>query len=254
MAEVDPTENPATPDWRSGITEANRSGVAKFDSVDALAGSYAELERAYSGTVKLPTDKTSPEERSSFYTRLGRPDTSDGYVRPDLPDGNGYDEDLIGGMQTAAFDEGLTSDQFSKLIQRYLAIQGKKDEAKEAESARAEEETDRSLRELWHVNYEKNIEVSRRAMRELIKGDLGEQFKTVIEDSGLGNNSVFIQGFSEIGKQILNDTLITSDGTPPKLDDDYTPSHVHSPEMYRNAEDEEGKKARAWFVKRGHMY
>ena len=246
------TETP--PDWRSGITEINRSAVAKYESIDGLAQGYGELVSRLGNTVKLPTDKSTPEEVSSFYTRLGRPDTSDGYNRPQLSEGKDYDEELIGGMQTAAFDEGLTNSQFIKLAERYLAIQGKKDEAKEAESARAEEETDRSLRELWHVDYDKNIEISRRARRELVTGDLGEQFKALLEDSGLGNNSIFIQGFLEMGKKMLPDTLITSDGAPAKLDDDYTPSHIHSPEMYRNAEDEEGKKARAWFVKRGHTY
>lgn len=247
-------DSPAVSDWRGEISEQNRSGIAKFDSLDKLAGGYIELERAYGGTVKLPTEKSTPEEVSSFFTRCGRPDTSDGYNRPSLPEGKNYDEDLIGGMQTAAFEEGITDKQFGKMVERYLAIEAKKAETKDVETARVQEETTRALKELWHVEYDKNIEIARRAMRELVTGDLSESFKALIKDSGLGDNAVFIQGFQEIGSKILSDTLITPDGAPLKLEDDYMPSHPHSPEQYAHGEDEESKKARAWFTKRGHIY
>ncbi len=157
-------------------------------------------------------------------------------------------------MRTAAFDEGITDNQFAKMVERYLAIETKKAETADAETARVQDETDKTLRQLWHVEYDKNIEVARRAMRELVKDDLGEQFKVLIEDSGLGNNAVFIQGFREIGSKILNDTLITSDGVPVKVDDSYVPSSPNSPEMYRNADGEEGERARAYFTKHGHIY
>ncbi len=255
MAELDQqTGNQAPTDWRTGISEENRSAVAKFTDVDGLAKGYSELQSAYSGTIKLPTDKSTPEDLSSFYNRCGRPDTSDGYTRPDLPEGKEYDADLIGGIQTAAFDAGITSKQFSSLVERYLAIETKRAETQAAETARVQEETDRGLRELWHADYDKNLEVARRAMRELVTDDLGEQFKVAIEESGLGNNSVFIQGFLEIGKKILNDSLVKSDSTGPVVADDFVPSHPQSPEMYRNGETDEDKKSRAYFEKRGHVY
>lgn len=252
MAELDQVEAPT--DWRSGISEQNRSAVAKFTDLDSLAKGYGELQSAYGGTVKIPTEQSTPEDVSSFYTRCGRPDTSDGYNRPQLPEGKEYDEALVGGIQTAAFELGISDKQFGGLIDRYLAIEGQKAEEKAAEGARVAEETDAALRKLWHVEYDKNLEVARRAMRELVKDDLGEQFKAVIEDSGLGDNAVFIQGFKEIGSKILSDSLVTSDSTGPVVEADFVPSHPNSPEMYRNADDEEGKKSRAYFEKRGHVY
>lgn len=246
-------DNPVATDWRSGIAEDDRSITARFNTVGDLAKGYNELSTAYSDTVKLPTEKSPPEEVRAFYQKQGCPDTSDGYNRPQLPEGDTYDEDLIGGMQTAAFEEGITDKQFGKLIERYLAVEVKKAEAKEVEDGRVQEETTRALKELWHVDYDKNIEVARRAMRELVTGDLVEPFKTLIEESGLGNNPVFIRGFQEIGSKILNDTFVKSDSTT-KLEADYTPAYPNSPEMYRNAEDEEGKKGRAWHEKQGHIY
>lgn len=216
--------------------------------------SYTELEKALSVRVKIPTEESTPEEKSSFFTRLGRPDTSDGYTRPELPEGKDYDKDLIGGMQTAAFEEGITQKQFSKLVERYLAIQGKKAEDDEVSDTQAVEEHDRVLKELWHVNYDANMEIARRGLRELVAGDLGEKFQKLIKDKGLEYDSVLLQAFHEMGSKILDDTLITSDGAPPKLDDDYVPSSPNSPEMYRNAEDDEGKKARAYFEKKGFRY
>ena len=256
MPEPDQTilDNPVATDWRSGIAEEDRSTVARFDSVGSLAKGYKDLYSDYSGRVKLPTDESTPEERSSFYTQCGRPETSDGYTRPELPEGKQYDEVLIGGMQTWAFDEGITDAQFSKGVERYLAIEGKKDEESDAQAEQVREITDRELKELWHVDHPKNIEIAQRAMRELVPGELGEKFKAVIEESGLGNNSVFIQAFHATGAKNLDDTLVTSDGAPPKREKDYVPSHPNSPDMFAHGEDEESKKARAYFIAKGHVY
>ncbi len=252
MAELETPQAPT--DWRTGVSEENRSGVAKFDTVDSLARGYSELQSAYGGTIKLPTEKSTPEERSSFYNRCGRPDTADGYIRPDLPEGKEYDADLIGGIQNAAFEAGVSNSQFSALIDRYLQIETKKAEDTQASAAQVQEETDRELRELWPVDHDKNLEIARRGMRTLVTGELGEKFKEVIETSGLGDNSVFIQGMYEIASKTMEDILVRSDSTGPVLDDKFVPSHPSSPEMYRNAEDDEGKKARAYFEKKGHIY
>ncbi len=247
-------DNPVATDWRSGIAEEDRSTVARFDTVGSLAKGYKDLYTDYSGRVKLPTDESTPEEKSSFYTQCGRPETSDGYTRPELPEGKEYDEALIGGMQTLAFDAGITNSQFGKLIERYLEIEGKKVEASETEAAQLREVTDRELKELWHVDYDKNIEIAQRAKRELVTGELGEQFTALLDESGLGNNSVFVQVLHAIGSKTLSDTLVTSDGAPPKPEKGFVPSHPNSPDMYANGEDEESKKSRAYFTARGHTY
>ena len=253
MAELDQVDNQVA-DWRGGISEENRSGVSRFETVDALAKGYRELQGAYSGTVKLPTEESTPEERSSFYTRLGKPETSDGYARPELPEGKEYDADLIGGIQTAAFELDITDKQLTGLIERYLAIETKAEETKATEASQVQDQTDQELRKLWPADYDKNVEIARRAMRELVPDELGEQFKTLIEESGLGNNFVFIQGFKVIGDKILSDSLVRSDATGPVVDKDFVPSHPNSPDMFRNMDGPEGEKARAYFEKRGHVY
>lgn len=230
---------------------------------DGFLKSYTELEKAMSTRVKIPTDESTSEEKSAFYTRLGRPDTPDGYTMPNLPEGKSFDESLVGGMKTMAFEEGWTGSQWDKAVERYLAIEKQGAEAKEAEDARAQEETDRELKELWHADHPKRLEVARRAMRDLVKDNvvngasdnLAERFKTLIEDSGLGDDSVFIQGMEQMGSKMLDDTLVKSEGqVKDGTGEGYVPSHPNSPAMYANGEDEESKKARAYFEKRGHHY
>ncbi len=223
-------------------------------SGDAIK-SYVELEKTMGGRVKVPTDESTPEERSAFYTKCGRPDTPDGYKLPELPEGKSYDESLVGGMKTMAFEEGWTDKQWTKAVERYLAIEKQGAEAKEAENARLEQETDRTLHEQWGAEYDKNIEIARRAFRELVPGELGEQFAILIEDSGFGNNLVFIQGFREIGAKMLDDTLVKSEGqVKVETGDSYVPSHPNSPAMYAHGDDDESKKARAYFIKKGYTY
>lgn len=251
--EIQPVDSPTSTDWRDGISESNRSGVARFETVDSLAKGYTDLLTSQSTSVKMPTDKSTPEEVSSFYTRLGRPETSDGYTRPQLPEGKSYDEDLIGGMQTAFFEGNGTDKLWVSLVERYLAIEGKKEEAKEAEESRAQEEHDKVLQELWHIHYDANMEIARRGLRDLVPGELGEKFRTLIKDKGLEYDNVLLQAMCEMGKKILPDTFVASDGTP-KVEKGYVPSHPNSPDMYRNADGDEGDKARAYFTAKGHIY
>ena len=216
--------------------------------------SYTELESALGSRAKVPTDESTPEERSAFYTKIGRPDTPDGYAMPTLPEDKSYDESLVGGMKTMAFEEGWTDKQWKSAVERYLAIETQTAEKQDAENVRQKEETDRTLREQWGAEYDKNLEITRRAFRELVPGELGEQFAALIEDSGFGNNLIFLQAFREIGSKMLDDTLVRGEGQVAAGEKEYVPSHPHSPEMYKNAEDDEGKKARAYFEKRGHRY
>lgn len=216
--------------------------------------SYTELESAMGSRVKVPTEESTPEEKSAFYTKLGRPDTPDGYKLPELPEDKSYDESLVGGMKTMAFEEGWTDKQWEKAVERYLAIEKQNAEKQDAEAVRLHEETDRILREREGAGYDKYVEVSRRALRELVPGELGEKFTNLIKELGLDNNLIFIDGFHEMGSKMLDDNLVKSEGQVKVEAGDYTPSHPNSPDMYKFGDDDESKKARAYFEKRGFSY
>ena len=214
--------------------------------------SYKSLEKEMSGRVKMPTDESTPEERSAFYQKLGAKASADEYTRPELSEGQEYDEAFLGEMAAVAAAEGVSDKAFSKFIEKYTTIQASQAEAKIEAEARESEATVQELQREWAGDYEKNLEVSKRAIRELVPEDMKEDFAKVLTSKNLDNNLMFIKTMHAIGKQLLDDTLVK--GEAPKSKEGYVPANINSPEMYRWGEGEESAKARAYFEANGYKY
>jgi hypothetical protein len=246
-----PTEAPAT-SWTESVTEEFRGGVSKFGDINALAKGYTELESSMGSRIKMPGDDATDEERGAFYQKLGRPDEATGYSRPELTEGQTFDEDFMAKMSAVAHQNGVSDKQFGKFIEETLIIQGQAEEAKvQAENMEAET-TQAELHKEWAGDYDKNLEMSKRALRELVPADMSESFVSIMTEKNLDNNITFIKAFQAIGAQMLDDTLVK--GTLPKGKEGYVPSNQNSPEMYAFGDSEECVNARAYFESKGHKY
>ncbi len=229
--------------------------LARFkDDPGLLATSYLEQEKMNSGRVKIPVDTDSAETKSAFYQKLGRPDNVEGYNLPQLPEGQEYDTELIGTMRGIAFESGVSDSQFGGLVAKFVEAQGAAVATKLAEQNREAESTISELQTEWGQDYDKNIEVSRRALKELIPEGMDENALVgLIEEKNLDNNKNFVKFLQNIGAKILDDKYEKGERVPEKVDD-YTPQYTKSPEMYRNGDDEESVKGRAWHTKNGFVY
>ncbi len=240
------------PVWTDGIAEENRGGVKDFTSVDALAKGYGALYAKMGSQVKMPDDATTDEERSAFYQKLGRPEKADGYSRPELAEGEQFDEAFLTEMAAVAHAEGISDKQFRSLIERYIAREGQVAEAKAASENAEADATQKQLHEEWAGNYDKNLEISKRALRELVPADMKDAFVELITEKNLDNNFLFIKAFHSVGSKMMDDKLVKGD--PPKAEPGWKPSHPNSPEMYTGGDSEDCVKARAYFTARGHVY
>jgi len=222
---------------------------------DALS-SYSQLEKSLGARVKMPTAESAAEEITAFYSKLGRPENPEGYALPVLPEGKKYDDEFMRGARATAFETNTTSAQFTKWVEWYLGVQKLKEEADAAEKKRAFEEADKALHEKWREDYDPNFEIVERACVDLIPDEaLRGKFAQLIDEKGLRNHPVFGEVFLGIGKSILDDTLVKGEGqVNTEGDKGYKPANPNSPDMYATGEDEDSKKARAYFRAKGHTY
>lgn len=238
--------------WKDGLSEETKSAVSGFETEGSLADGYAALYKKMGTAVQMPTDKTSDEERSAFYQKLGRPETIADYSRPELPEGQEFDESFLSEMAAVAHAEGVSDKQFRGFIDKYIGLQSQAAEAKvSAENAEADA-TQKQLHEDWGGDYDKNLEISKRALRELVPAEMKDDFIAVMTEKNLDNNMLFIKAFHSIGSKMMDDTLVK--GELPKVEKGYVPSNPNSPDMYEHGEDEESAKARAYFRAKGHIY
>ncbi len=210
-----------------------------WNDSNAVIKSYQELEKTMGSRIKIPDESSSEEERSNFYIRLGRPENAEGY-EVNVPETFPRDEEFENTMRNIAFKTGAPKAQFEALVKGYY-------EFIDAKLKKTEEEGEKNLRESWKSDYDQNIEVAKRAFKQFG----GDEFTDLLVKTRLGNHPAVVKAFYEIGKTSMDDTLIRGTQT---TEEEYVPQFKDSPEMYRNGEDEESKKARAYFQARGIKY
>ena len=224
-----------------------------WKSPDDAIQSYRNLEKMDSGKVKIPTAESPADEVSAFYSKLGRPETAEGYKVPKVGEGQEVNKEFFGGMATIAHEAGMSDSQFSKMAEKYIAFEVQQREAELVEFNRYREESDRKLHETYGADYDANIELSKRAYTEYANDDLKALLATD-KFVGLMNEPAFIDMMVNIGKKNMDDTFVRSDGQTEVKKDDYVPASPNSPTMYETGDDEGSAKARAYFRSKGHIY
>lgn len=250
----------STTDWRDGVEKGLRFSsdgndrLSRFSDATIMATSYLRYENSQNDRVKIPNNESSGEERSAFYNKIGRPEKVDGYTMPQLTEGQELDKELFSGWATVAHESGMSDKQFSSLANKYMELETQRIETEQVEFNRFREESDRKLHEDYGADYDKNIELSKRAYTEYAGEDLKELLKTD-KFVSLMNEPAFIDMLVQMGKKNMDDTFVKGDGGGgPPVDKDFIPNSPNSPEMYAHGSDEYSAKARAYFEKKGHVY
>ncbi|MGR3292488.1 MAG: hypothetical protein ACUZ9M_00565 [Candidatus Scalindua sp.] len=253
----------STTSWKDGVEKELRFSkdgtdrLARFDDSDAsvMATSYLRYENSQNDRVKIPTAESGDEEKSAFYNKMGRPERADGYTMPELAEGQELDKELFNGWAAVAHESGMSDPQFTSLVNKYLELETQQRESELVEFNRYKEESIRKMHEEYGADYDKNIELSKRAYTEYANDALKELLETD-KFISLRNEPSFIDMMVQMGIKNMDDTFVKGEGQTEEKKEDvgFIPNSPNSPEMYANMDNEEGVRARAWFTKKGHEY
>lgn len=207
MGTGDPNPNqPASnPPWMAQLPDdlKKHEGLTKFATIGDLGKSYIDIAGKVEGTVRIPGENATDEEKSSFYSALGRPEAPDKYefTRPTLPDGVQYDEKQEGAFRTMAHEIGLSQAQAEKLYGFYnnQIIESHSEYVRVVNEAKQEAEA--ALKKEWGEKYAGNLEIAKRAVREFG----GEEITKFLETSRLGDNPLIVKLFNQIGQAMMED-------------------------------------------------
>lgn len=170
--------------------------LGKFQKLGDLAKSYANLEKKLGNSVNIPGDGATPEEVKAFYSKLGVPESADGYSIKD---------EKAGVFKEIAFNNNLTDAQ-AKAIYEGLASMGQKAvEASQEQMARIAAESDRILKEEWGNEYSKNLEYLKRGIAAYGGNTLGAKLKA----TGLLYDADIVKMFASIGRANAESTATT---------------------------------------------
>jgi hypothetical protein len=186
----------------ASMEEKDRARLAKFKTGNDLAKSYLHLESKLGAAVTLPGKDATAEERDAFYTRLGRPESKDGYELDTLflADGITKDSETENRIRDIAFDLGLNKDNARRLHKTFIDLANRGAAMVKDMKEKARD----TLRKEWSGEYDKNISLIGSVLRKY-----GDAQTIQYMNSGPGNDPVMLRLLAKFGKTISPDTLET---------------------------------------------
>ena len=223
---------------------ATSKGIKSVEDLPKLIGSHRELEKMSSGRVKMPTPESSAEEIRAFYQKTGCPENPEGYevANPEGIYDNIRDEGIENAMKVIAHEQGVSKQAFESIVKGYYDKL-----ATDMQAGREAGET--ALKQELGDKYDESIAIAQRFC-----STCSDEFRDLLEKSGLGNNPIFVKEFMSLGRKTMSDTLIKGTAEGDKEKDAYTPQYKDSPQMYATGDDEESVKARKYFEAKGITY
>ena len=153
--------------WTEGLGEDAQGYVENkgWSGAGQMLDSYRNLEKAMGAPadqiVQIPKDAEDTDGWNSVYSRMGRPETADGYKLSDTPVPDGA-IDLTGDLKQWAHEAGLSQTQTAILYDRYngkLSELVKEQHQQGTEMVQAEEA---ALKKEWGSAWDENIAAATR--------------------------------------------------------------------------------------------
>jgi hypothetical protein len=212
---TDPVEEPSV-DWRDGFQE-DIKGEKSLDSftnndgtvnIEALAKSTVSAQKMIGGSVRIPGEDATPEEIEAYYTKLGRPDTVEGYefTKPDLPDGVQWNEKLFNWFGAKAHELGMSKTQAQGLMNAWNENQF----SEVHELQKVQKENIDALRREWGDQFDGHVELGLRGIEKLLSPEDASEFKALMDSTGFGDNPLFLKLAYGAGHMLKEDGYILS--------------------------------------------
>ena len=162
--------------------------------VENLARSYVNAQRLI-GADKLPMPvNPSEEDLDRIYSRLGRPESPDGYQLS--VDGNIVTEDVAAQFSDVAHKLRLTPEQASGIMDYYRSAVENTGVANMQQSQEMQEQAMESLRQEWGRAYDQKIQAAASVAQEFMDTDMFNL--TLADGSRLGDNPGFIKAMANV--------------------------------------------------------
>lgn len=144
------------PEWYARFEDLQpyAASLAKFHRPEALAKSYAHLER-----FKGYPDPTDARRMAAFRSVVGLPETAEEFTltRPeDTPD-EAWDEGMAGALAKVAYEYGVPAPAMAAITRQYVGESKKMLDACRKNERAAIEQADLELQEEWGRDYDANM-------------------------------------------------------------------------------------------------
>jgi len=215
-AAAEPASVPTAPvDWRTGLPPDLQTDktLSQIKDVPTLAKAYVDAQKMVGGSIRLPGEKATPEERQKIlddvYAKLGRPENADGYqiAHPPLPEGATWDERGESLMRGAMHQAGLNTRQAQLMYDTYARmIEGQARELV-VRNLQGQVESVKALKQEWGPAYNRNLDL----VHQVVHTRADDALRSMLDATGLGNHPLIVRAFLALAEQDAEDGIIAGD-------------------------------------------
>jgi hypothetical protein len=212
-AGTDSAAAPSSASWFDALPDGLKANPTlqnfKSKDVSAVAESLVEAQKLIGGSVRLPNEKDTPQERAAklekIYTQLGRPEKPDAYkiVQPGEEAGIPWDAKQVEQFRGVAHQLGLTQAQVDGLVQYDL----QRTLSAQVDQAQAYQSCMDTLEKDWGAASKTLLGISRRTAQTYFDADTMQ----AIEATGLANNPAFVKALAKMGKALVEEGMVVGD-------------------------------------------
>jgi hypothetical protein len=193
-------------DWRSSLPDDLKAEptLQKYADVPNLARAYVHAQRLIGAEkIPVPGKNAKPEDWDFVYSRLGRPESAEGYKFEGVENGAAIPEETSKAFAAQAHKLGLSARQAGELHKWYSEVSGKAGGLAEEDRARARDDAEAALKAEWGRAFDRKLQAANGAVSELFdENDIAQ-----MKETGLANNPAFIRMMAKVAEQLHEDTV-----------------------------------------------
>ena len=168
--------------------------LSPIKDVENLARSYVNAQKLIGADkIPLPVNPTD-EDLDRIYSRLGRPETSDGYEIK--ADGNIITEDIAKEYSEMAHKLRLSPQQASGILEYYQSLASQSESSMEERDAQVMQDTELSLKKEWGDNFSNKLSMAKEVVESF--GSLEMLDMRLADGTKVGNHPDFIKAFAKM--------------------------------------------------------
>jgi hypothetical protein len=212
IGQTTPTEpsvaaaTPAAPEppksWLESLPQDLRAdpSIATVPDVQTLAKNYVEAKRAI-GAEKLlkPQKNWDQKQRDDFYSALGRPETSEKYEVPSIPEGVPVEikPEMLKEVKDQMFKMGITAEQGKGLLELYVNSRVNEAKTFQEQTSKSIADAEQALRQKWGQKYDMNMELAKVAAAKYVPPEFTKR---------VGNDPLFFEMCANVGMNLMEDS------------------------------------------------
>lgn len=172
--------------------------LGNFKDVNELAKSYLNAQSLIGKRIS----DMSGDDLKALDAIRGVPEAPEKYVLPEeLP------SEVTDAYKEIASQAKLTQEQAKTVLDSYIMLERKAQEAAAAQQQQFKETSVETLKKEFGLAFDQKLEIAKRAVSTFG----GDELKQALNETGLGDHPAFVKVFAKIGQQLLEDTTVEAD-------------------------------------------